>query len=430
MSGVLNTILQIIVPLLVLGVLIMVHELGHFSVAKFFKIKVLEFWIFMGPKILKWKRKETEYSLRIIPIGGMVRMEGEETSSEDEGSFNQKHPAKRAAVIAAGPVTNILFALIIVIIVTAFSGFFVNAVKLQGTESPAYTAGIRDGDKLISVKGVGVYEPAIDYGLFTYVKSYEPVPIVVQRPGFEKPLQFSVIPNARYLLGIQFAKNTTGKSAIEAVSPDTPASKAGVKKGDTIKEINGISMSTNQQASEAVQANQDKPMKLVVVRDGKEVSFTISPTKSPDMNLGIGFQKAQGNPIEVVGASVNYCISVMRSNFYTIGWLFTGQVSFTELSGPVGMVRTMGDVMTYSPDFWDNLYALLLTAAFISLCLGVFNLLPFPALDGSKILLLVIEIFTKKKLKPEKEAIISFIGLGLLLTLMAVVTVMDILKFF
>jgi len=422
-----GTVLQIIVPLFLLGVLIMVHELGHFGVAKYFKIKVLEFWIFMGPKLFSWKRKETEYSFRVIPIGGMVRMEGEETTSDDQGSFNNKHPAKRAAVIAAGPAMNILFALIVVIIIFAISGYNMNLVKFSGTDSPAYKAGIRDGDKLLSVNGIQVFDPAVDYGLFTYVKTTKPIDFVVQRNETAQPLQFAVTPNTRYLMGVTFSKD---QPTIEVVDANMPAGKAGIKKGDLIKSLNGVEIKTIEQAQDIIAKNKGAEINVSLVRNGTDVNVKVAPVETPDMNLGIGLNSSSGNPIEVIGSSVNYCISVARSNFYTIGWLFSGKVSFTELSGPVGMVKTMGDVMTYSPSFWDNMRALLLTASFISLCLGVFNLLPFPALDGSKILILLFEIFTKKKLKPEREAMISLVGLAILLTFMVGVTVMDIMKFF
>ncbi len=427
---ILQTILQILVPLLVLGVLIMVHELGHFGVAKYLKIKVLEFWIFMDPKIMKWKRKETEYSLRMIPIGGMVRMEGEETSSDDMGSFNNKHPAKRAAVIAAGPVMNILFALIIVIIVSIASGYYLNSVVIFDKTKPAAVAGLQDGDKILSINGIQVFDPAIDYGLFTYVKTFKPVVLEVQRAGVAQPIKFDITPNPRFLMGITFPQYTDKLAPIETVDANMPAGKAGIKKGDIIQSMDGVTMLTNRQTSDTIRLNSGKAMKVVVLRGSNLMTFDVTPVKTPDMNLGFSFKPDQGNPVEIIGASMNYCVSVIRSNFYTLGWLFSGQVSFTELSGPVGMVKTMGDVMTYSDSFWDNLKALMLTGAFISLCLGVFNLLPFPALDGSKILLLVIEIFTRKKLKPEKEAIISFVGLAILLSFMVIVTFMDIMKFF
>jgi len=426
---ILETVLQIIIPLLVLGVIIMAHELGHFSVAKLFKIKVLEFWIFMGPKLFKWKRNETEYSLRAIPIGGMVRMEGEESTSEDSGSFTNKHPAKRMAVIAAGPITNIIFALLIVIIVTVFSGYVINSIKLDGTDSSAYAAGIREGDKILSVNGVNVFDPSVDFQLLTYLKTDKPITMQVQRAGAPGPIDVSIIPTKSYKLGVGFSKDTTTPTSIVSVDPQGPAQKAGIQVGDILKAINGNPVADFKKAKELISGSGGAQLNIVVSRNGVDVPIKITPTLQDD-NIGIKLDSGKGNPIEVLGASVNYCISVTRSNFYTIGWLITGKLSLDNISGPVGMVKAMGDVMHSSPTFPDNLVNLMLTAAFISLCLGVFNLLPFPALDGSKILILLFEIITKKKLKPEKEAIISIVGLAILLSFMLAVTVMDIMKFF
>ena len=430
MNDVLKIFIQIAVPILVLGVLIMVHELGHFGVAKFFKIKVLEFWIFMGPKIFKWKRKETEYSLRVIPIGGMVRMEGEEVTSDDEGAFSNKHPLKRAAVIAAGPVMNILFALLVVIIISGISGYVINSVKLSDDPSSAKSAGIMNGDKILAINDVAVFDPTIDYGLFTYIKSTKPIVFTVQRQGVAQPLRIPVTPDERYLLGIQLPKSTANPEPIEVVSEGMPAKAAGIKVGDIITAVDGNLMKSNFQTSELIKSSAGKELTLTIKRDKKDITIKVTPKKEIDMSLGIRFDTSSGNPIDVLGTSVGYCVSTMRSNFITIGWLVSGNVSVKELSGPVGMVKIMGDVATYSPSFWDNLKALMLTASFISLCLGVFNLLPFPALDGSKILILIFEIFTKKKLKPEREAAISLVGLAILLSFMVFVTVMDVIKFF
>lgn len=172
--------MDIIIAIIALSLLIIFHEIGHFTVAKLSKIKVHEFALFMGPKIFSFKKGETEYTLRSIPIGGMVRLEGEDISSEDENAYNNKPLWIRALVIFAGPFMNLLIAMIVFFFIFYAYGFDSTTVTNVQEGSPAYEAGIRDGDKIVKYDDKSVYIP-IDFMIFTYLNNGQKTEVKFER---------------------------------------------------------------------------------------------------------------------------------------------------------------------------------------------------------------------------------------------------------
>lgn len=427
--------MQIIIAILALSFLIIIHELGHFTVAKLSGIKVHEFALFMGPKIFSVQKGETTYSLRAVPIGGYVRMEGEEQASEDSRAFNKKPIPIRMAVIAAGPIMNILVAILFAYIVFSFSGYNSTIVAPIQHDSPAYQAGIREGDKILKYNGKSIYNP-IDVDLFMLGSKGQPKDIEVLRGNTTQKLKIipEIMPKNRYLLGFGPAGPSGEKSrTIESIVKDSGASKAGLQKGDIITKFNGVDLKDGKAIRDYLEKNNGKELNVTVIRNGKEINRNLTPIKGKNpesYNTGLAFKHLKGGFIETIKQSAVYSFSISRSVYYSLSLLITQKVSLNEVSGPVGIVTVIGDVVKSSPTFMDKFLNLLTLTSLISINLGLFNLIPFPALDGSKIIILAIEAIRRKALPPEREAIISLVGLTILVMLMIFTTFNDVFKLF
>lgn len=426
---------SIIVAIVALSFLIIIHELGHFAVAKAFKVKVNEFSLFMGPKLFSFTKGETTYSLRLIPLGGYVKMEGEEEASDDDRAYNKKPVGVRAAVIAAGPIMNILTALVFAFIITAQMGYYTTQVKTVVPGSVAEKAGIQVGDKLEKYNGKTIYQVS-DFDLFAYPLTDESVDLQYERDG--KTQTVNITPDRQqdgYMLG--FTPKATEAAAADSnvvakVSDKSPAKEAGLKEGDRIIKLNGTAVNTRQEIGTFIDGIKQNKVTITVKRDGKELvlkEITPIARKSAELKaIGVGFERSKGGFVNTLAESFNYTISTSRSIYYSIAWLAKGVVPVSDLSGPIGITTVISDVVQLSPSLTDKIINLLSFTAMISINLGLVNLIPFPALDGSKLVLLLVEKIRKRPLNPEKEAMITMVGFVILIMLMIYVTFNDILR--
>jgi regulator of sigma E protease len=425
----------ILSAIIALSFLIIIHELGHFLVAKAFKVKVNEFSLFMGPKLFSFTKGETTYSLRLIPLGGYVKMEGEEEASEDDRAFNKKPVSVRAAVIAAGPIMNILTALIFAFIITSQMGYYTTQVKTVVPGSVADKEGIKVGDKLEKYNGKTIYQRN-DFDVFAYPLKDESVELQYERDG--KTQTVHITPNRKqdgYMLG--FTPKVTDALAADSnvvakVSDKSPAKEAGLKEGDRIVKLNGTSVTTRQDIGNFIDKIKESKVTITVNRDGKDIVLKeVVPIarKSPELKaIGVDFELSKGGFINTLADSVNYTISTSRSIYYSIGWLINKTVPVSDLSGPIGITTAISDVVKLSPSLMDKIINLMSITAMISINLGLVNLIPFPALDGSKLILLLVEKIRRKPLNPEKEAMITMVGFVILIMLMIYVTFNDIIR--
>jgi len=428
----------IIVALIALSILILVHELGHYLAAKAVGIKVLEFALFMGPKLFSFKKGETEYSLRLIPMGGFCKMEGEGESSDDSRAFSNQPVWKRFIVIAAGPFLNILLAFVLASIVLSVSGFFTNRITEFTNDSPVKTAGAEIGDRLISYGGRRILDPASDIDIFMYAEDGSPKELVYFDVSENKKVTKHIAPaktETRFRLGFTAAEeNGVITNIIAIVEPDSPLNKAGIKRGDKIIKLGDTYVSNRDDIVKYLnETRTDKtaPVSITVERNGKELTFeNIVPFADYQYTLGINLEYKKGNIFEVIGASVKYCMSNIRNVLISLKWLFTGVVSANELSGPVGIIGTVGTVVETQKTVKDVLLNLAYISSFISINLGVMNLIPFPALDGSILLILIIEKIRGKPIQQEKIGIISFIGFILLIGVLIFTLFNDIPRWF
>lgn len=317
---------------------ILLHELGHFAVAKMVGIKVNEFAIGMGPTIFKTTKGETKYTLRALPIGGYVSMEGEDEDSNDARSFNKAPVLARMGVIVAGAFMNFVLAIIVLTIVS-------------------------------------------------------------------------------FNIGVQ-------TTTIENTVPNSPARSAGIIKGDKINAINGVKVNSWQDIIEQIGSKDSgEEFRINVLRNDEELEIAVTPTTEDGERTVIGIESRvdKSFPVAIKGGFQKTGMFI-NSMFDFVKMAFRGEVSTRDLSGPVGVISVVGEAA--KTGFMD----LLLILGFISVNLGFFNLLPIPALDGSRLVFLLIELIRGKPIAPEKENLVHLVGFFLLISLMIIVTYRDLLR--
>ncbi len=424
----------IFLAILALSFLIIIHELGHFLVAKAFKVKVNEFSLFMGPKLFSFQKGETLYSLRLIPLGGYVKMEGEEEASEDDRAFNRKPIGVRAAIIAAGPIMNILIAIVFAFIIITQVGYDTTQIKTILPGSAGEKAGLQVGDVLKKYNGKTIYN-ANDLEIFAYPLTDESVNLQLERNGETKNIKVSPQRLNGYMLGFSPLDKeiaAPNSNVVESISSNSPAMKAGLQVNDRIVKINDTDIKNRQDIANALEKFKLNEVKIIVDRGGKQQELKpVVPIvrKNPEYySIGVDFLHVDGGVGSTIKEAVKYNIFMARSIYYSLGWLLTGTVPASELMGPVGITTTISNEVQASKSMMETVVRLLSITTMISINLGLVNLIPFPALDGSKLVLLLVEGIRKKPLNPEKEALITMVGMVFLIMLMLYATFNDILR--
>lgn len=420
MISILITILKII---FILGFLVLIHEGGHFLVAKLCKIRVNEFAIGFGPTIWRKQGKETKYALRLIPIGGFVSMVGEEERSEEEGSFSKASIPKRIAVVAAGGLVNIIFALLVYFVLTASIGNNVAPIVDYPMEnSKAQIVGIQAGDKIKKVNGKTIhYKKDLDEVLAKC--NGEDLTVVIERNGEEQTYTFSPKEEKYNYTGIAISASGGTNTKVAAISNKSPAKEQGLEVNDIILKINDVEVKDNaQKLVEEINKTQGQEIKFTIERGNETKEILVTPEVKADYYLGVYLQRAENN----LGNNLYYALwetgDFAFSIIENLKLLFTGNVSIDQMMGPVGI----GEVVAQTNGFADFIYIL----ALVSISLGFTNLLPFPPLDGGKIVILFIEAVRRKPLKEKTEMTIQSLGFILLIGLSIYVTYNDILRIF
>lgn len=418
-----NFLLVAIKVIFLLGFLVFIHESGHFLVAKLCKVKVNEFAIGFGPTIFKSQKGETKYALRLVPLGGFVSMEGEEEHSEQEGSFSKASIPKRMAIVVAGGVVNIIFALVVYFILMTSTGNFVSqkVEKLQEGYS-AIDSGILVGDEIVQL-GNKKIRNKLDITKVLEQSNGAPMEVTVKRKG--ELLKYTLTPtkipakDTGIYLGAQKEEINT---KIVGIYPDSPSQKAGIETNDMILAINGKEVENDPYKVVQYIAESEGEVDFTLQRKNEILHIKVTPNIVENYYLGIQFEEAPQN----LGTNLYYAFWDTR-DFITdiidnLKMLFTGKVSTNQLMGPVGI----SGVVAETNGMADFLYIL----ALISLSLGVTNLLPFPALDGGKLVLLIIEAIRRKPLKESVEIGIQMAGFAILILLSIYITYNDVLRIF
>lgn len=338
-----------ILALIIFSAIVIFHELGHFLLAKWNGIEVIEFSLGMGPRLLSHVWGDTRYSLKLLPIGGSCQMVGEEEASDSEGAFGNKSVWARIAVVAAGPVFNFILAWVLALIIVGSVGYDNTMVDII-PDSAAAEAGMEDGDQIISINGSRTW-------LYREVSLYSSL-------------------------------------------------------------------------------HQGQTATVVFERNGEKQTVVLTPKQSDTGAYLYGFsrtvQREKGGVLETVGYSCAEIRYWLKATVESLKMLIGGQVGLEEMSGPVGIVSTIGD--TYKESRVDGWYYvtmnMIMIAILLSVNLGVMNLLPIPALDGGWLVFLILEAIRGKAIPQEKESMVHFTGFVLLMGLMAVILFSDLHKLF
>lgn len=338
-----------LVAILFFGLLISIHELGHFTFAKLFKVKVNEFALGMGPAIFKKKKGETTYALRLLPIGGYVSMEGEDEESTDENAFNRKKVWQKIIIVAAGAIMNLILG--VVIVATCLS-----------------------------------------------------------------------------------MEDLIGTNQIHSFEENAVSQQSGLEVGDQILEINGHRVFSDMDISFLMTRSEDGIYDMTVRRNGEKVELSdvkFETTVEQGYTLikyDFIIRGVEPNFFNVVTNAFKQTASIGRLVWLSLFDLVTGKFGLSDLSGPVGTVNILADITSSAVESRANLISALTLMAFVSINIGIFNLLPLPALDGGRLFFLAVEGIRRKPINPKYEGYVHGAGLVLLLLLMVVVTFNDILN--
>ena len=333
--------ITIISSIIIFLLVILIHEFGHFIVAKMNGVSVLEFSIGMGPKLFQRESNGTLYSLRVLPVGGYCQLEGEDEENDSPNSLNNQSPLVRLKVILAGAIMNFILAFILLILLMSVSRV---STEVSGVikDSPAYSSGIQTGDQIVSINGENVSD---------------------------------------------------GEELLKS-----------------IKESQG-------------------DLNIGVIRDSQSKNIKVTPRLENNIRkIGVNFQEEYNiKNFSIVKGFKKGLITFLNLTgmlYKFLGMLITGQLCLGGVSGPVGVVKEIGNAAK------TGVANLIFLLAYININLGVFNLLPIPALDGGRAIFILIEMIFGKKISQEKEGYIHMVGLILLLALIAIVTIKDVIKLF
>ena len=419
----------------VLGVLIFVHELGHFLMARRIGVRVLTFSLGFGPKLLGFRRGDTEYRISAVPLGGYVKMAGENpddarTGASDE--FLSKSKWQRFQVLVMGPVMNLALA-VVVMAVVLYQGAPAPAFEQQAVVvgsaaegSTGQAAGIQPGDRIVSVDGrpVATWE---EYYMEILPKADRQVSVTVDRGG--QSLEFKAVPKAvgKYSLG-DLGLLPPMHPEVRSVQNATPAAEAGLRAGDVVVAGGGERDVRYSRLIELIRASEGKPLSLEIKRDGAIQQVVVTPRKIGELVM-IGAQLTEyelrtiePGPYEALKMSVAQNWTWSKLIVQTLGGLFTRDTSVKQLMGPVAIADLSG---TAAEQGWLQLFSLM---AMISLNLGLLNLMPIPVLDGGHIAILAMEGVSRRDFSMKVKEKMLLAGFVLLLMLMVTVIYNDLMR--
>jgi regulator of sigma E protease len=427
-----DTLITILAFGFALGVIVIVHEAGHLMVAKAFGVRVMTFSIGFGRRLVGFTRGETEYRISLVPLGGYVRLGGEnpEESTGDPREFLSKPRWQRVLVYLAGPTMNVVLA------IALFAGLFMVGIELPnlpgmpplvgGVEpgSSAAAAGLQRGDLIVRANGENVSSwQDVEFVLMT--SPNRPVALEARRDGHR--FAATVVPQMvpKYGMGDYAGLIPSFRPQIMQVEKGSPAAAAGFRPGDEIRSVEGRPIADRRDFIAAIEKRPGQRMTIQVARSGRILSLAVVPRtegKVGKIGVGVGFFQRYP-PGKALVESVRYSLQIVSDTFRILGKIFRREMSAKgALAGPIGMAQASGEAARIGFKF------LLQLMGFFSISIALLNLMPIPILDGGQIFILLIEEVIRRDLSVRVKEVISQVGFVLILMLMAVVIYFDLAK--
>lgn len=447
-TSVLTTIALILIGVLLFELIIFIHEFGHFITAKKSGIKVNEFSLGMGPKIFSFGKGETKYSLRVFPIGGFCAMEGEDEESPEPRAFNNAKVWKRMIVVIAGAVMNIILGFVLMFVVVVQQDSY-SSTEVQSFPATSFSSctGLQSGDVIKEINGYGI-STSMD---FNYPISTAELKTV---DGSTLEIYKEDCGNNLYNMAVSLVQDKNNKLSDEQVSKvnellskSTNEIVKAKSKEDAFsvyenyyKKINDACGIKDYKVEKIVEKETRKryTADILVERNGEEKLlknvqfFTYTTKDNSDPQVSIDFYV---KPIEktfgsVISQTFKQTISTCKMIYASLGGLLTGKFGLKDMSGPIGIASAVTTVASESlaSGFMSAVNSIIYVMMIITVNLGLFNMLPFPALDGGRFVFLIIEAIRGKSVPRKVEAIVNGIGMGLLILLMILITANDIFK--
>jgi regulator of sigma E protease len=420
--------------LFVLGVLVFVHELGHFVAARRIGVRVLTFSLGFGPKLVSTRRGDTEYAISAIPLGGYVKMAGESVDDPRSGApdeFLSKTKWQRFQVLIMGPVMNLVLSVVVMAVVFV-QGAEVPAyhdappvIGVVKAGSPAEKAGLRRGDRILTVADNPV--PTWDkFDLEIGTRPNRELALTFVRNGQTESATLQSSAEGKFEVGdIGVGPDVT--PMVASLIKGDIAEKAGLKAGDLLLAVNGEPLTQPAQLTEAISRNAGKQTDILIKRNGQEMHINVTPEKRGDRGMiGIYFgqqtKSYKPGPLEAVKLSLQRNVEMGALIFKTLGGLFAGTTSPRQLMGPVAIAQMSGESAAL------GVIPLLMLMASISLNLGLLNLMPIPVLDGGHILIMALEGIARRDFSAQVKEKMLLAGFVLILLLMVTVIYNDLTR--
>ncbi len=425
-----------IVP--ILGFLIFIHEVGHYVAARMSGVKVEEFGMGIPPRLFGWVRGGVLYSINLIPFGGFVRVKGEDGENIEPDSMNAKSPAQRAFFLSAGIIMNVLFAILLMIAVVGIKGVSHREVYIAGVGagSPAATAGWQTGDRIVSADGDTI-DSTQQLVQLTTSQAGSPIDFVIERGGAFYPTTLTPRenpPKGEGRVGVNLADPLISSVVASGIAPDSPAAAAGLQNGDRLISVNGRTATSAFVLQTEMSRFEDSDLPIVYERNGEQFETTIavpSPRNDTTLVLLSGFEKLTETPtfekvpaLKVIPRGFQEAYNQTKMMVQGIVQMFQNPGLLRQTAGPVGMAQLTHELVEQSTlPVW---YTLSTLAILLSLNLAFLNLLPIPALDGARLLFVLIELIRGRRIAPEKEGLVHLVGFVMLIGLMFVIAFNDI----
>ena len=418
----------------VLGVMIFIHELGHFLTAKWIGVQVHVFSLGFPPKLIGRKWGDTEYRLGMLPLGGYVKMAGENPNevSGNKDEFYSRTKLERIAILTMGPAMNIfltifLFTILFMVGIERPVGLEdPPVVRFLSEDSPAVAAGVERGDRIVAIDGqpVDSWMKALDT---FHISPNQTVTLTLERAGQTVETELVIEARGEEQIGYTGLFPAV-QPRVEGLSEGYPAEKAGLLEGDLIIKVDDNPVFSNQDLIEAIGRKEGAPVTLAILRNGSPQEITVTPVEEGERFL-IGIELPSpvamqriSNPVKAFGAAVSESARITQLTFVVLGRLIQRKLSMRQMMGPIGIARASGQAARSGA---RNLFTLM---AVISLQLGIFNLLPIPVLDGGHIAIILLESLARRDFSLQMKERVLQVGFVLLLLLMVTVIYVDLTK--